>query len=296
MKKNNLLAILSFLLITGGLLSSCQKEEKINQYQKSTGEVKNGVIDCGQCVATWAETMVTFDATHFIPQGSNVSNPTNIYLDVQNNETTIFYRLYRLNGETFKHLNIDGTVVMTYSDPPVTEYSWWASLPTDWAACDVKTTNLIVGGLDVHNAHFNACINYELRDICEEEECNGPTETAWAAGPRYTPKGNWATYTPYVANTTVTLYAGQTINIGTVHLGPVVNGMVTMHFELFNAWQFEAVSESLKIQGYATPPSGNPAPGKFANKFNATGSVYDVTVPAANYYGIHLDVQHCESN
>ncbi len=294
MKKTNLLTLLSFILITGGLLSSCQKDDVIKQDQKPAGDLKVVNIDCEVCVATWAQTLVTYDASYFIPQGPNVSNPTNIYLDVSNDATTVYYRLYRLNGEMFKHLSINGTVVMTYTDPPVTEYSWTAPLASDWQACDVITTNLIVGGLNIHNAHFNACINYELRDICEV--CTGPTETAWANGPRYTPKGNWATYTPYVANSTITLFAGQTINIGTVHLSAVVNGQVTMHFELTDAWQFQAVSESLKIQGYATPPSGNPAPGQFANKFDALGSVWEVTIPAANYYGIHLDVQHCEGN
>ncbi|HLN52147.1 MAG TPA: hypothetical protein VK212_00470 [Lentimicrobium sp.] len=290
MKKINLLVILSFLLITGGLLSSCQKEDSIKQDQKSSGELKQVNIDCEECVATWAETLVTYDASYFVPQGPNVSNPTNIYLDVYNDETTIYYRVYRLNGETFKHLSINGTVVLTYTDPAVTEYLWNAPLSSEWAACDVVTTNLIVGGLNIHNAHFNACINYELRDICVCDQ----TETAWACGTRYTQKGNWATYTTYVANSTVQILAGQTIDVGTVHLSAVVNGMVTMTFNLTNGWRFQNVSESLKIQGYSTPPSGNPAPGQFANKFDATGTTWQVTIPAANYYGIHLDVQLCE--
>ncbi|MGE5383960.1 MAG: hypothetical protein ACM3PX_11080 [Omnitrophica WOR_2 bacterium] len=293
MKKINYLLFFAFLVISGGILSSCQKDETVKTDQKNTNQLKTVTINCSECVPTWAETLVTYDATYFIPQGPNVPNPTNIYVDVHNDATTLYYRVYRLNGATFKYLSINGTAVLNYTDPPVTEYSWTAPLAADWAACDQIQANLIVGGLTIYNSHYNACIIYELRDICEVV-CNGPTETAWASGPRYTTRGNWATYTPFVANSTVTLFAGQTINIGTVHISGVVNGQVTMDFTLINGWQFQNVAESLKIQGYATPPSGNPAPGQFANKFNATGATWQVTIPAANYFGIHLDVIHCE--
>lgn len=290
MKKLNTI-LFALLLSVGAVLTSCQKEEVLKQDNASSKDLKVVTIDCEECLEEWSDSQVTFGPSYFVPQGPNVSPPTNIYLDVYQDATTIYYRLYRLNGATFNHLSINGTVVLTYGDPAVTEWLWSAPLPVDWQACDVITANLIVGGLNIHNAHFNACIEYTLRDMCEYE-CTGE-ETAWANGPRYTQRGNWATYTPYVAGSTVTIYAGQNINIGTVTFSAVNNGMVTLTFDLNDGWQFANVAESLKIQDYASAPSGNPAPGQFAWKFDATGSTETVTVPANNFYGIHLDVTHC---
>lgn len=291
MKKLNTI-LFALLVSVGAILSSCQKDDALNQKNPTPGDLKVVTINCEECLDEWADSHVTYGPGYFTPQSPNVAPPTNIYLDVHQDATTIYYRLYRLNGETFVHLNINGTVVMTYGATPVTEYSWSAPLPADWAACDVITTNLIVGGLNIHNAHFNACIEYSLRELCGEWQCSG-SETGWANGPRYTQKGNWATYTPYVANSTVIIYAGQNINVGTVQMSAVVNNEVTLTIELTGGWHFQDVNESLKIQDYAVAPSGNPAPGQFAWKYNATGDSWTVTVPANNFYGIHLDLTHC---
>lgn len=291
MKKLNTL-LFALLVSAGAILTSCQKEDVIKQdTTPGSKDLKVVTINCEECLEQWSDSQVTFGPSYFVPQGPNVSPPTNIYLDVYQDETTIHYRLYRLNGATLNHLSINGTVVLTYTDPAVTEYLWTAPLPADWAACDVVTANLIVGGLDIHNAHFNACIEYTLREMCEME-CSG-SETGWATGPRYTTRGNWATYTPYAANSTVTIFAGQNNNAGTVQFSPVVNGEVTLTINLTGGWHFADANESLKIQDYASAPSGNPSPGQFAWKFNATGTGIIVTVPANNFYGIHLDLTHC---
>jgi hypothetical protein len=116
------------------------------------------------------------------------------------------------------------------------------------------------------------------------------TETAWADGPRYTLKGNWATYTPYVAGSTVNLYAGQSHSAGEVEFSAVINGYVTITIDLADGWELQNVDEPVKIQDYATAPSGNPSPGLFAHK----GASLTVVVPANNFYGIHLDVAYCE--
>jgi hypothetical protein len=111
-------------------------------------------------------------------------------------------------------------------------------------------------------------------------------ETAWATGPRYVSRGNWATYTPYAAGS-VNVYAGQNMLAGTATMSAVVDGNVTITIALNADWSFQDVSNPVKIQGYSVAPSGNPSPGRFANK----GNSLSVTVPAANFYGIHLDVQ-----
>jgi hypothetical protein len=113
-------------------------------------------------------------------------------------------------------------------------------------------------------------------------------ETAWADGDSYG-GGNWATYTEYVEDATVTLYAGQSNNAGSVHFSAADEfGFITITITLANGWEFQDVNETVKIQGYNSAPSGNPAPGNFINKCNSCTSI---KVPATNYYGIHLDVR-----
>jgi hypothetical protein len=112
-------------------------------------------------------------------------------------------------------------------------------------------------------------------------------ETAWANGPRYISRGNWATYTPYQSTDPVNVYAGQNMHAGTATMSEVSDGNVTITIALNEGWSFQDVGEPVKIQGYSVAPSGNPSPGRFATK----SSSLSVTVPAANYYGIHLDVQ-----
>jgi hypothetical protein len=117
-------------------------------------------------------------------------------------------------------------------------------------------------------------------------------ETAWADGTRYTNRGNWATYTPYVAGSSVTLYAGQTMEAGTVAFGPVVDGMVEITITLNEGWRFNPEEdENVKIQDYAFAPSGNPNPGGFAHKAFADASPFTISVPANSFYGVHVDVE-----
>lgn len=122
-------------------------------------------------------------------------------------------------------------------------------------------------------------------------------ETAWADGPRYNTQGNWATYTPYVPDSCVTLYAGQWMDAGEACFGNEVGGYVDITFGLANGFIFyydvgDDEDDNIKVQDYATPPGGNPAPGLFDWKVMAPvgSTVYTMTVPVNNYYGIHLDV------
>ena len=124
-------------------------------------------------------------------------------------------------------------------------------------------------------------------------------ETAWAANGntpgelRYTNRGNWATYVAYAyAEKTTTLFAGQTIDVGTVSFSAVVGGQVTITVTLTGDWEFEDVAENLKVQDYANAPSGNPAPGLFAHKktCDPDESTCGIVVPANNFYGVHVNV------
>jgi hypothetical protein len=118
-------------------------------------------------------------------------------------------------------------------------------------------------------------------------------ETAWSAGTRYVTRGNWATYTRFTGETIgVTLFAGQTMPAGTVTFDPVQDTMVEICVTLDPGFRFDPdTDESLKIQGYATAPSGNPSPGLFAHKFDAESSPYCVVVPRSAFFGVHVDVE-----
>jgi hypothetical protein len=120
-------------------------------------------------------------------------------------------------------------------------------------------------------------------------------ETAWAskaAGQdKYNTRGgNWATWVTG-ASGTVNLYAGQTLLAGTVtQVRGVSNTTITV--DLAPGFVFDSVSSNLKVQGYNSKPTGNPSPGGFANKKTCADSsdVCSITVPNANYYGIHADL------
>lgn len=121
-------------------------------------------------------------------------------------------------------------------------------------------------------------------------------ETAWAKGQPYNPGkgGNWAMYVSYPGNTlSVDLIAGQYMVAGTVTLAPASNSEVVITVELDSGWRFAPVVDNLKVQGYDSPPSGNPSPGQFAHKkYCDPGSgTCSITVPVKNYYGIHVDVE-----
>lgn len=116
-------------------------------------------------------------------------------------------------------------------------------------------------------------------------------ESGWTAGPRYVAKGNWATYTSYgTVEKTVPLFAGQTMNAGNVTFSAPVSGKVTVTITLNPGWFFNNVSDNVKIQDYATPPSRNPSPGQFAWKGYACKCSFSMEVPANNYYGVHVDL------
>ena len=135
--------------------------------------------------------------------------------------------------------------------------------------------------------------NYAFSRSCAPPPSCFNTESAWATGPRYVMRGNWATYTPYQQGT-VNIYAGQSKYAGTATMSAVSGGNVTITIALNTGWSLQNVSNPVKIQGYSAAPSGNPSPGRFASK----GTSLTVTVPYASFYGIHLDVQEavaCEN-
>lgn len=135
----------------------------------------------------------------------------------------------------------------------------------------------------------NGCNNGMAFEHCTQEcdeVCYGPGETAWSDGDEFAEGGNWATFTA-AGDFPVTLYAGQTLDAGTVSYDGT-NITIT----LAAGWEFADVSENVKIQGYDVIPTEEPVPGQFENKTTAAigSSPYSVAVDAANYYAVHVDL------
>jgi hypothetical protein len=160
---------------------------------------------------------------------------------------------------------------------------------------------------------YDVCGNYEYDNTAvivetgQEADATLPVyvqcyvfagETAWAANGdvpgefRYQDPGNWATYVEYAVKTT-TMFAGQTIPVGTAEFSaPDDNDYITITITLDPGWEFQNVAENLKVQDYASAPSGNPNPGLFDHKTDCDvdENVCTIIVPANNYYGVHADV------
>jgi hypothetical protein len=128
-------------------------------------------------------------------------------------------------------------------------------------------------------------------------------ETAWVEGYRYVFIGNWATYTYCLKlkelPVCLAIYAGKKMFAGQVCFSAIDGdpNHLKLRIDLnYPCWRFQDVTETIKIQGYDIPPSGNPAPGLFTT-YKGNGELIDgdyyITVPIFEYYGIHLDVQNC---
>jgi hypothetical protein len=145
------------------------------------------------------------------------------------------------------------------------EFKWADYGKDNCGDYEYKNTAKIIGDNKVVLGYANATLKVYVQCMVFKGE------TAWAANGnkpgelRYTTKGNWATYVAYAEKTT-TLFAGQTIPVGTVAFSGVVDGKVTITVTMSAPWEFEEVAENLKVQDYKYAPSGNPSPGLFDHK------------------------------
>jgi hypothetical protein len=131
---------------------------------------------------------------------------------------------------------------------------------------------------------------YGEYEICcptpEPPECQ--EETAWGGdtGMNVGEPGAWWYYFDVADGSPQTIWAGQTINVGSV----TYNGSQLV-ITLTGGWELQDDSESVKIQGYDVIPSSRPSAGLFTTY---KGTDLTVTVPSYPYYAIHLDVQLCQ--
>lgn len=128
--------------------------------------------------------------------------------------------------------------------------------------------------------------NFAYTICCQEEpppECQ--KETAW--GGKTAGGGSaWWYYFDVTKGATQTIWAGQTINVGTV----TYDG-TRLIIILTGGWELQAVAEPVKIQGYELIADSRPAAGQFTTY---KGNLLTVPVPYYPFYAIHLDVQLCD--
>lgn len=94
------------------------------------------------------------------------------------------------------------------------------------------------------------------------------------------------TFTPCGEPVVKTLLAGQHHEAGYANFSAASNGMVIISIEFNPGYSLQDDSESVKINWSNSAFVGNQAPGLFPRK----GTNLVETVPVANFYAIHLDV------
>lgn len=127
----------------------------------------------------------------------------------------------------------------------------------------------------------------DTEDVCYEDV------VAWADGEPYGSGTNCGcTYVVYEGVYKVAdLIANQTLNAGEVSFSPADEGNVTITISLAAGWELQDVQYCVKIEWYDTEPSKKPKAYDFTYKGNET----TIIVPASNYYGVHLNLQHVVS-
>jgi len=214
-----------------------------------------------------------------------------------------FFQSAASSGQT------SGPVTLFWDNDAKTSFSWSSTEPI--LCVVVMGAGDYVNGFQAHTYKYGGAmgdtglvapqgVRVENIFFCkgeqvpEEKEFFG--ETAWAANGdvplelRYVRRGNWATYVAYGGEKTTMLFAGQTVPVGSVHFSAVTGGMVTITINLTGEWVFEDGITNVMVQDYATAPSGNPAPGRFEWKTTGSGQSASITVPANNFYGVHVNV------
>jgi len=171
---------------------------------------------------------------------------------------------------------------------------WGGEWDPEWFALSGAAA-LLAGTDETYTAYFYDGDNFKFEACLEESNGNGGNgngqvieETAFG-GDTEGDGAAWWYYYDTEGPEIQTVWAGQTIDIGTVTVSDPVNGEVTIEISL-NGWELQADSEAVKIQGYARNdiPTSRPNAGLFTDY---KGTSLTVTVPENDIYVIHLDVQ-----
>lgn len=287
-KMTTLLSLLAVMLVVG--FTSCQKDELVVDQKDAvvaTASSEAGVapvlytngnggnVECSDLNMGYE---LTSGRINYVDGEFSAEFPAGF--TVTTDGTSVTWSYTPVNGKC-----LAGVSVIVKGGNAANVYTYEAGINGDSGL--VSPDNASGGPAGLSNLTF--CFN-----LVPCEECEWVGETAWGAGPRYVNKGNWAMYTPFVANSNVDLIAGQHYEAGNIHLSAAVDGYVTITITLndgFRLAEFEGeiIEQAVKIQGYSSKPAArNPAPGRF-NTYKGTD--LEITVPAFAFYGIHLDVE-----
>lgn len=173
---------------------------------------------------------------------------------------------------------------------------WGGDWDPDWFALS-DAAALLKGTDEAYTAYFYDGDSFKFEACLEESNGNGGNgngngevneETAYG-GDTEGDGAAWWYYYDTEGPEIQTVWAGQTIDVGTVTVSEPDDGDVVIEINL-NGWELQADSEALKIQGYAQGniPNSRPAAGQL-NDYKGTSLT--VTVPENDIYVIHLDVQ-----
>jgi len=185
------------------------------------------------------------------------------------------------------NLGVGGTTTVeigNLSENCGTSFSCNGDLPCGTAYVFRAFAHNVPGGLNKSDFTSNLTCS---TDPCENGDCT--SETAYGGGNSVNvgTAGAWF-YTYDAGSGTQTLWAGQTMNAGTVTYNA---GTGTFTIALNPGWQLNPnTSEPVKIQGYTTLPTTRPPSGQFTTY---KGTSLTPSVASFPYYIIHVDVQHC---
>lgn len=291
---------------------SCQKTEKLNPISNPSGLKTVAVIGTTPDVCgSYTTTLIA---------GQNISAGT---VTVSNDEETTFVTFTTTNGWMIESTHL---YVGSYEEIPTNN----AGNPKVGLFPTQETfdpmTNTVTYEYPLESVHhcFIVAAHAEVLKIA-----NGvivDSQTAWGDGTRFIEKGNWAAYFEYcpgicrividgacyeksVGWTDGTLYAPQSkcwgtyvtysaggfANLiadnsevaGTVYFSAVNDGQVTITISLNEGYIQNNDVKFTKIQGYDIAPTNKPRPPDFTTY---QGKSLVVTVPAYNFYGVHLNL------
>lgn len=273
-----------FLVSCMLLLASCLKEDQIAK--PSYGKLVSArAMNCNtDCLEDGQESDPVIYTGYY-------QNGPSVTVQITNTNTSIIYTIS--SSTTIKYVKIDAFVDCA---PPGNSnflpnpYTFTVPIG-NYQKCQV-VNNIIwvnrencVGDGPGQRVKFNT--SYTIIGKCAPQNCEDET----AYGGNTEGAGNsWWYYFDTQGDACQDIYAGQHFMDGGSVCYNSATDMLTI--TLGPGWSLQAVSESVKIQGYSTVPGNRPSAGHFTT-YKGT-SLGPIKGNNKRYYVVHLDVQFCE--
>jgi hypothetical protein len=262
------------------------------------GENNGGNVLCSEA-AHYFEVQGGFEFTSPDPEGEggNEYIGDNKFKDVWPDGFTITVTDNKFVAWSFEPIYIDGVkyclkdlVVLVKGGPGANAYYYGEGEKSDSGLI----SPLNPGGNTPDLSNLKLC--YNLEPCPEDEPCyDWEGETATGDGHRFARSRNWFMWNDYTTDP-IDLIAGQNMKAGTIEMGPVVDDKVTITITLLTDWRFKNVSDAVKVLAYKSAPSSFDGFGRSVrdikfDKANFSVNKATITVPARDFYFIHVDVE-----